>query len=163
MCRDNEEWFKIWRGLDLSISSKLTWRIWQILTQALRNLKNLHFNGLLLTRVYVWELKKKVRRSYLWLHWRLLQNLKENWPVLSKITWKIWEIFVHRLKNSNFILENKMAEPNKNKNSKQPDLPDAVWKLYFTLEINNTINKIFCTRSTESLFLRYKRTSKKVT
>ena len=131
MCHDNEEWFKIWRGLDLSISSKLTWRIWQILTQALRNLKNLHFNGLLLTRVYVWELKKKVQRSYLWLHWILLQNLKENWPVLSKITWRIWEIFVHRLKNSNFILESKMAELNKNKNSKQPDWPDAVWKLYF--------------------------------
>ena len=35
-----------------------------------------------------------------------------------------------------FILESKMAELNKNKNSKQPDRPDAVWKLYFTLEIN---------------------------
>ena len=32
----------------------------------------------------------------------------------------------HRLKNSNFILESKMAELNKNKNSKQPDRPDAV-------------------------------------
>ena len=30
----------------------------------------------------------------------------------------------------------KMAEPNKNQNSKQPDQPDAMWKLYFTLEIN---------------------------
>ena len=27
----------------------------------------------------------------------------------------------HRLKNSDFILESKMAELNKNKNSKQPD------------------------------------------
>ena len=32
----------------------------------------------------------------------------------------------HRLKNSNFILESKMAELNQNKNSKQPDRPDAV-------------------------------------
>ena len=32
----------------------------------------------------------------------------------------------HRLKNSDFILESKMAELNKNKNSKQPDRPDAV-------------------------------------
>ena len=31
-----------------------------------------------------------------------------------------------RLKNSNFILESKMAELNQNKNSKQPDRPDAV-------------------------------------
>ena len=42
----------------------------------------------------------------------------------------------HRLKNSDFILESKMAELNKNKNSKQPDRSDAVWELYFTLEIN---------------------------
>ena len=65
-----------------------------------------------------------------------MQNLKENWLVLSKMTWRIRQIFVHRLKNRDFILESKMAELNKNKNSKQPDRPDAVWKLYFTLEIN---------------------------
>ena len=32
----------------------------------------------------------------------------------------------HRLKNSNLILESKMAELIQNKNSKQPDRPDAV-------------------------------------
>ena len=42
----------------------------------------------------------------------------------------------HRLKNSDFILESKMAEVNQNKNSKQLYRPDAVRKLYFTLEIN---------------------------
>ena len=41
----------------------------------------------------------------------------------------------HRLKNSDFILESKVAELNQNQNSKQLDLPDAVRKLYFTLEI----------------------------
>ena len=40
------------------------------------------------------------------------------------------------LKNSNFILESKMAELNKNKNWKQPDQPDSVGKLCFTSEIN---------------------------
>ena len=30
------------------------------------------------------------------------------------------------LKNSNFILESKMAELNQNQNSEQPDRPDAV-------------------------------------
>ena len=40
------------------VSSKLTWGIWQILTRALKNLKNLHFNGLLLNKVYnVWAKK----------------------------------------------------------------------------------------------------------
>ena len=33
-----------------------------------------------------------------------------------------------------------MMELNQKKNSKQPDLPDPVWKLYFTLEINEYYN-----------------------
>ena len=53
MCCANGEWCKIWL-----VSSKLTWRILQILTRALKNLKNLHFNGLLFTKVYNFELKK---------------------------------------------------------------------------------------------------------
>ena len=40
------------------------------------------------------------------------------------------------LENSDFILESKILELNQNKNSKQLDLPDALKKLYFTLEIN---------------------------
>ena len=52
---------------------------------------------------------------------------------------KIWlgklENF-HTMKNSDLILESKMPELNQNKNLKQPDRSDAVWKLYFTLEIN---------------------------
>ena len=43
---------------------------------------------------------------------------------------------LERLKNSGFILESKMEELNQNKNSKQPDRPDAVWILYFILEMN---------------------------
>ena len=87
---------------------------------------------------------KKVQRSYVWLNWRLMQNLKENWIVLSKMTWKISQIFVHRLKNSNFILKNKMAELNKNKNWKQPHQPDVVWKFHFNSKLmNSTINKTF--------------------
>ena len=39
-------------------SSKLTWRIWRILTGALENLKHLHFNGVLLTKVYKCSAKK---------------------------------------------------------------------------------------------------------
>ena len=42
----------------------------------------------------------------------------------------------HRLKNSDFILENKMGKPNQNKNSKHLDRPDAMRKLCVTLEIN---------------------------
>ena len=42
----------------------------------------------------------------------------------------------HRLKNSVLILESKNGGTNQNKNPKQPDRPDAMWKFYFTLEIN---------------------------
>ena len=100
------------------VSSKMAWRIWRMLSQALeKKLKNLHFNGLLLTKVYnVWA--KYVQRNYVRLHWRLMKNLKENWLVLSKITWRILQIFVHKLKNRELILKNQMAELNKNKNSK---------------------------------------------
>ena len=57
--------------------------------------------------------------------------------MLSKITWKICKIFVHRMKNSDFILESKIAELNKNENSKQPYQPNAAWTFSSkTLEVN---------------------------
>ena len=135
MCHDNEEWCKIWTGIDLSIQNwheefKKFWpehsKISKICTLLM---------GSFWSKYIVFELKK-IKRSYVWLHWRLMQNLKENWLVLSKMTWRIWQIFVHRLRNSDFILKSKMLELNKNKNSKQPYRPDAVWKLYFILETN---------------------------
>ena len=80
--------------------SKLTWGIWQILIWALKNLRNLPFHELLLNKVYiVWA--KKVQRSY-----------------VSKMTWEIWQVW---LKNSDSVLESKMAELNQNKNSQQLD------------------------------------------
>ena len=46
--------------------------------------------------------------------------------MLSKMTRRTWEIFVHRLKNSHFTLESKMAGQNQKKISKQLDPPDTV-------------------------------------
>ena len=51
---DTEEWYKIWRAVRL-VLSKLTRGIWQILTWAHESLKNFHFNGLLLSKVYIAE------------------------------------------------------------------------------------------------------------
>ena len=56
----NEEWCKKVKRNWL-VSSKLTWGIWQILTRALENLKNLHFNRLLLMSVNIVWAKKKYR------------------------------------------------------------------------------------------------------
>ena len=36
----------------LACGLEMTWGIWQIFTRAFKNLKNLHFNGLLLIKVY---------------------------------------------------------------------------------------------------------------
>ena len=47
------------------------------------------------------------------------------------MTWKIWQICVHRLKNSNFIIESKMAKLYQSKNSKQQDRPDSVKTLFY--------------------------------
>ena len=134
VCHDNEEWCKNWRGIDLPFQnwyeecdeflpehSKIS-QIWTLM-------------GCFWSKYIMFELKK-VQRSYVWWHKRLMQNLKEDWLVLSKITWRIWQIFVHRLKNSDFILESEVTKLNENKNSRQPDRPDAVWKIYFTLEID---------------------------
>ena len=85
--------------------SKLTWETWRILAGALKSLKNLHINWCFLSKVYnVWA--KKVLRNYVWWQWRLMQNLKEIWLVLSKMTWGIRQIF-KKLKNSDIIPESK--------------------------------------------------------
>ena len=70
----------------------------EFLIQALENLKNLHFHGLPLAKVYDVSVKK-VQRSYVWWHWILMQNLKENGLSLSKMTWGIWEIFTRALES----------------------------------------------------------------
>ena len=58
------------------------------LTGALGSLKNLHFNGLLVTKI------KTVLRSHLSWHWRVMQNLKKSWLVAWKMTWGIWQICI---------------------------------------------------------------------
>ena len=83
MCHDNEEWCKIWRRIDLSFQN---WHeeFKRILIRALESLKNFHFNGFLLSKVYiVWA--KKVQRSYLSWSWRGIQNLERNRLVASKL------------------------------------------------------------------------------
>ena len=40
---------------------------------------------------YMFEPQK--RRELFWWHWRLMQNLKKNWLALSKMTWRILQIF----------------------------------------------------------------------
>ena len=85
------------------VISKLTWSISQILTQALASLKNFHFNGLLLSKVYiVWA--KKVQGGYLLWHWIVMQNLKKNWLVVQKMTRNLANFHCRALKVSKLEL-----------------------------------------------------------
>ena len=71
----NLKGYKTSRGIDLLLQN------WQILIWALESLKNFHFNGLLLSKVYlVWA--KNVQRSYLSWNWRGIKNLERNQHVV---------------------------------------------------------------------------------
>ena len=77
---------------------KLSWGISQILTWAFESLKNLCFNWLLVIKVYI-ALATKVQTSYLSWHWRVMQILRKNWPVVWKKTWEIWQFFTRALES----------------------------------------------------------------
>ena len=80
------------------IVSKLVNGISQILTWVLKSLKDFHFTGLLLSKLcIVWA--KKVQRSYLSWHWRVMQNLKKKCLVAWKMTWGILQIFTRALES----------------------------------------------------------------
>ena len=64
-----------------------------------RNSWNFYFDWFLLCKVYnVWP--KKVQRSYLSWHWRVMQNLKKNRLLVWKMTVGIWQIFTRALEKS---------------------------------------------------------------
>ena len=91
MCHYTEEWCKIWGRTNLCFEKwhKEFGKFWP----NTRKSQNLHFNRLLLTKVYnVWA--EKLQRSYVLWHWRVMQYLKKNWLVVWKITIGIWLIFM---------------------------------------------------------------------
>ena len=135
---ENEEWCKIWTGIDLPVQNwrKGIWRIWPEHSRIPTKICTLM--GCFWPRYIMFELKKyrgvlfgvmlsSVRRLKAKFGWNLTCGFKNDMKNFSSF---------HGLKNSNFILESKRAELKQNKNSKQPDGPDAVWQLYFTLELN---------------------------
>ena len=58
-----------------------------------RKPKNLHFDGLPLSKAYnVFD--EKVQKSYVLWHWRVMQSLKRNWILVPNMTWGIWWILI---------------------------------------------------------------------
>ena len=84
MCHDNEEWCKIGRGIDLSAQNrhKEFDKFWP---KHLKLSKICTLMDCFWPKHIMFELKK-IQRCYVWWHWILMQNLRENWLVLSKIT-----------------------------------------------------------------------------
>ena len=94
------------------------------MTRAFERLKNLHFNGQLLTKVYNILMDWKV--VGIWqIFTRALESLKIRTLTCAFKSMRNLANF-HRLKNRDFVLESKMTELNQNKNSRQPDRQDAV-------------------------------------
>ena len=75
MCHDNEEWCKTWRGIDLPVQN---WheefdKFWP---EQLKISKICTLMDCFWPKHIMFELKK-VKRSYVWWHWIVMQNLKE--------------------------------------------------------------------------------------
>ena len=97
------------------VNSKLTWGIWWILTQALENPKNLHFNRLLLTKVCNAWAKKSIEELCL-MALKLMQNLKETGLCFLKFSFTGWKIVIsfYKVKWQNLL---------------KAELTDSLWKL----------------------------------
>ena len=105
--------------------SKLTEGIWQILTWALKSFTNFHFNGLLLTKVFIVQ-AKKVLRIYLSWNWRGIQNLEWKQLAVSKLTYEIWKFWPEHFKVSTSFT-----------------LMGFFWAKYILLKLNMYIRVIF--------------------
>ena len=68
----------------------MTWGIWQILTRALKNLKNFHFKGLLLTKVYnIWAKKSTEDLCLMVLNMDVKFERKMTCAFKNDMTWHI--------------------------------------------------------------------------
>ena len=93
----NEEGCKIWREIDLLFQNwhKEFDKFWP---------EHSKISKVFTLMVSFWEKYilfelKKVERSYLSWHWRVMKNLKENGLVAWKMTWEIWKIFTRTLES----------------------------------------------------------------
>ena len=126
--------------------------------RALKNLKDLYFNGLLLTKVYnVWT--KKRYRAAVCGYWRFMRNLKktdlcflkwhEQFGKFSFSGWKI-PISFYKVKWQNWKSETTRSTRYSVKTL------FYLWNKWIV-----QLTKDFYSCSTESLFLKYKKVSKK--
>ena len=103
MCHDNEEWYKIERGIGLLFQN---WHeeFVEFWPEQLKFSKLCTLMGCFWSKYIMFELKK---------YRGVMFDGTEDWcKIWRKTDLCFLKIFVYRLKNSNFILESKMAELN---------------------------------------------------
>ena len=94
---DNEYWCNIWRKTDLFFQ-KWPEEFSQFSPEHVWKSKNWDFDGILLSKVEnLWS--RNLKGSFVSWQWKMIQNLKRNWLVNSKLTWEIWQILTRALEN----------------------------------------------------------------
>ena len=83
MFHDTEQWCKIWINLDLVVS-KLAWGIGWTFIKAHKSLKICTLMGSFCPKHN--NSARKFQRNFVSWHWKVMQNLKENWLVAWKMT-----------------------------------------------------------------------------
>ena len=94
---DTEEWCKVWRKtVAVDLKNDMTNLV--NFNASSDKSEHLHFDVLLLSIVYKVS-TKKVQKSYLLWHWRVIQTMKKNSLLVWKMTWEIWWILTRAVKN----------------------------------------------------------------
>ena len=95
---DTEQWSKIWINPYLVVSN-MTWGIGWTFIRALKVWKIVHWWALFFKGIYIMFRLEKFQRNYVSWHWRVMQNLKQNWLVAWKITPGICLIFMRAVES----------------------------------------------------------------
>ena len=93
---DTEEWCKVWRKTDFWFQKRHEELV--NCNGSSRKSENLQFDVLLLPIAYKVS-AKKVRKSYLSWHWKVIQTLQENWLFVWKMTSGIWRILTRAVES----------------------------------------------------------------
>ena len=96
-------YFFSWNLIYFQKKEPIKVQIWWNFHGSSRKSEISHIDGLLLSKSYKVS-TKKVQKSYLSWHWRMMQSLKKNWLVISNMTWVIWGIFTQPLKSLKITL-----------------------------------------------------------
>ena len=84
ICHENEKWCKNWRGINFSVQNWYE-QFEEFWFKHSKISKISTLMGYLWPKYIMFDLKK-YRGDNVWWYWILMQNLKENWLSLSKMT-----------------------------------------------------------------------------